>query len=91
MERFIKIKENVSLQALSKNLTDNRIIILRESRTTHTIQIQILEKLSTKSIREAFRPFTVEKIYHEFPYPIRSESFIHSTISGLKRMIRFQT
>ncbi len=87
MERFIRIKEDVSLKALSNILSDERIIILRRSQATDTIQIQILENLSSKSIREAFRPYTVEKIYTEFPYPLKSGSLIQTTLSELKKII----
>ncbi|MBN1155223.1 hypothetical protein JXB12_09930 [candidate division KSB1 bacterium] len=91
MERFIRIKEEVSLQALSKILRDNRIIILRKSQTTDTVQIKILEKLSSRTIREAFRPYTVEKIYSEFPFPLKSGSIFQTTLSELKKMMHFQS
>ena len=51
MERFLKFKEDVSLSSLSENVNDNRIIILRESKTTGTVQVQILEKMTEYQAR----------------------------------------
>lgn len=69
MEKFIKFKSDVNLKDLSANLKDERIIVLRKSQTTDTVQVQVLKKLSTKEIKNAFDPYQVEKIYDEFPYP----------------------
>ena len=86
MERFLKFKDNVSLETLSEKLTDERIIILRESKITGTIQVQILEKMTTKEIKEAFRPYTITKIYNEFPYPIAGEGLLGIPFIKLKKL-----
>jgi hypothetical protein len=87
MEKFLKFKENVSLKALGENLTDDRIIILRESKTTGTIQIKTLKKMSAKQIKMAFKPFAITKIYNEFPYPTKYDHFLSMPILRLKRLI----
>ena len=86
MERFLKFKEDVSLKSLSERLSDERIIVLRESKTTGTIQVQILQKMSTKEIKEAFKPFKVTKVYHEFPYPIMGDGFLGLPLIKLKKL-----
>ena len=87
MERFLKFKEDVSLSSLSENVNDNRIIILRESKTTGTVQVQILEKMTAKQIKEAFRPYTVTKVYNEFPYPLSGDGFWGLPLFKLKKML----
>ena len=71
MERFIKFKENVELEDLQKNQSDPQIIILRKSQTTNTVQIKVPEGMSSKKIRQAFSAYQIDKIYNEFPYPIK--------------------
>lgn len=73
MERFIKLKQEVSLSDLQKAQTDSRIIILRKSQTTNTIQIQVPKGMSSKDIKKAFGSYEVTKVYSEFPYPIQYE------------------
>ena len=86
MERFLKFKEDVSLKEISEKLSDDRIIVLRESKTTGTIQIQILEKLSTKEIKNAFRPYIVTKVYNEFPYPLSGNGILGLPLTMLKKL-----
>ena len=86
MERFLKFKEDVNLKALTEKFRDERIIILRESKTTETIQVQILNKMTNKEIRQAFKPLTVTKVYKEFPYPIAGDGFLGLPFVKLKNM-----
>ena len=86
MEKFIKLKENISISSLGKDVSDNRMIILRESKITGTIQIKIFEKMSTKQIKNAFYPHKVKKIYDEFPYPLPEDGFIEHSLSRLKKI-----
>ena len=67
MEKFLKLKEEINLHTLAEQVKDDRIIILRESQTTGTIQVKVLRKMSSRQIRAAFQPYTVEKIFDEFP------------------------
>jgi len=87
MERFIKFKEDVSLKLLSEALSDTRIIILRESKTTGTIQVKLLEKMTSKEIKTAFKPYAISKIFHEFPYPIGSNNLLEWPLVKLKRLV----
>jgi len=73
MERFIKLKNEVNLSDLQSAQTDSRIIILRKSQTTDTIQIQVPNGMSAKEIKKAFGAYEVTKVYSEFPYPIQYE------------------
>jgi len=73
MEKFIKFKKEVSVAELEKAQTDNRIIVLRKSQTTDTIQIQVPKGMTSKEIKKAFGKFEVTKVYSEFPYPIQYE------------------
>ena len=68
MEKFIKFKENVNIKELEKLLSDERILLLRESKLTGTIQIKILSDISSKQIKKAFNPYKIKRIYNEFPY-----------------------
>jgi hypothetical protein len=86
MERFVKLKEDVSLSSLANDVNDERIIILRESKTTGTIQIKVIGRMSIKQIRDAFHPYTVQKVYNEFPYPISGDGFIGYSLLKLKRI-----
>ncbi len=85
MERFIKFKEKVSLKDLTKILTNPSIILLRESQTTETIQIQLLQELTDRDIKRAFTPLQVDRIYHEFPYPLK-----HKSIAGMPNFLPFR-
>lgn len=69
MERFLRFKEDVNLEDLKRSQSDNRILILRKSRTTNTIQIKVPDGMSSKEIKQAFGNFQINKIYREFPYP----------------------
>jgi hypothetical protein len=86
MEKFIKLKEDVSLRSLADEISSDRIIVLRESKTTGTIQVKLVKKMSSKKIREAFQPYTVVKIFDEFPYPVADDGFIDVQLTKLKRL-----
>ncbi len=86
MEKFIKLKEDVSLHSLVDLVSDDNIIILRESKTTGTIQIKVMQKMSARKIREAFKPYTVEKIFNEFPYPLSEDGFARMNWLRIKRL-----
>ncbi len=83
MEKFIKFQETVSIKDLCDALSDSRIILLRESQTTSTIQIQVLNNISNREIEQAFLPHRIKKIFDEFPYPLRSDGF---NMSSIKKM-----
>ena len=86
MERFLKFKENVSLKSLAENISDKRIIILRESKTTGTIQVKFPDNISVKRIKESFQPYTVTKIYKEFPYPTSGDKFLGLPLLKIKKI-----
>lgn len=71
MEKFLKFKEEVDLQDLQRAQSNSQIIVLRKSQTTNTVQIKVPEGMSTKKIKQAFGSYQVEKVYNEFPYPIK--------------------
>ncbi len=71
MEKFIKFQETVGIKDLQKSLSDPRIILLRESQTTNTIQIQVLNDISNREIKTAFLPHHIQKIFDEFPFPLK--------------------
>lgn len=71
MEKFLKFKEDVNLQDLQRAQSNPQIIVLRKSQTTKTVQIKVPEGMSTKKIKHAFGSYHVEKVYNEFPYPIK--------------------
>jgi len=73
MERFLKFKEEIDLKELQNSISDQRVIVLRKSQTTDTIQIKIPEGMTNKHVKKVFGPYDVQKIYNEFPYPIRTE------------------
>ncbi|OQX95585.1 hypothetical protein B6I21_04690 [candidate division KSB1 bacterium 4572_119] len=75
MEKFIKFKNKIELSELHKVLRDQRIILLRESQTTETIQVKIIGNLADKEIKQAFTPYHIQKIYNEFPLPLKHNSF----------------
>ena len=83
MEKFIKFKEAVSIKDLYNSLTDPRIILLRESQTTSTIQIQVLNDINNREIEKAFLPYRIKKIFNEFPYPLKSNGFIISFVKKI--------
>lgn len=90
MEKFLKFKEKVSIRDLNNILKNPSIILLRESQTTETIQVQILDNLTDKDIRHAFAPFHIDKIFHEFPYPLKYKGHRSlSKISPLKNIKKF--
>lgn len=86
MERFLRFKEDVNLDDLKKSQSDNRILILRKSQTTNTIQIKVPDGMSSKEIKQAFRNFQISKIYNEFPYPIGSANVGRFLVLPLVRL-----
>ena len=56
-------------ETLAENLHHERIIILRESKTTGTIQVKITGEMTSKEIRKVFHPYKIKKICDDFPYP----------------------
>ena len=71
MEKFLKFKEEVNLEDLQRAQSDPEIIVLRKSQATNTVQIKVPKGMSSKKIKQAFGSYQVEKIYNEFPYPIK--------------------
>lgn len=88
MERFIKLKNEVSLTELQNAQTDSRIIILRKSQTTDTIQIQVPKGMTSKEIKKAFGAYEVTKVYTEFPYPIQYEGLSRFFILPFIKLIQ---
>ncbi|MBD3288853.1 hypothetical protein GF337_08635 [candidate division KSB1 bacterium] len=86
MERFIKFKDDIDLRIVSENLNDDRIIVLRKSQTTNTIQIKILDNLTNKQIKHAFSPLVILKIHKEFPYPLKGDKFFGLSKISLKNL-----
>ena len=72
MERFLKFKEEIDLQQLQDSVSDQGIVILRKSQTTDTIQVRVPQGMRNKDLKRVFGPYDVQKIYAEFPYPIRT-------------------
>ncbi len=87
MEKFIKFKEEVDLAALQRAQSDPHIIVLRKSQATDTIQIKVPDGMSTKRIRHAFGSYHVEKVYNEFPYPIKYPGLAKFFISPVMKLI----
>ncbi|MDW7680945.1 MAG: hypothetical protein SCK70_10295 [bacterium] len=88
MEKFIKFKENVNLKQLTQTLSDSRIILLRESQTTNTIQIQLLDHLTEREIKQAFSPLEIAKIFNEFPYPLKHRRFSLPSFRSIGKLIK---
>lgn len=90
MERFLKFKEDVNLRDLQNIQSDPSIIILRKSQATNTVQIKVPKGMSTKRIKQAFGSYHIEKIYNEFPYPIKydglSKYFILPFVKLMKKI-----
>ena len=86
MEKFVKLKEDINLHTLAEQINDDRIIILRKSQTTGTIQVKVLGKMSSRQLRAVFQPYTVEKIFDEFPYPVSGDGFLGMPLLKIKRL-----
>lgn len=87
MEKFIKFKDEVDLAALQRAQSDPQIIVLRKSQATNTVQVKVPEGMSTKRIRQAFGTYQIEKIYNEFPYPLKYNALAKYLISPLLKLI----
>jgi hypothetical protein len=88
MERFLKFKDGVTLEDLRKSQSDNRVIILRKSQATNTIQVKVPDGMSSKEIKHAFGRLQVRKVYNEFPYPTSYEGFPKFLVWPLVKFIR---
>ena len=88
MERFLKFKENIELQDLRNSQTDNRVIVLRRSQLTDTIQVSVPKGMSSKQIKLAFGNLQVEKVYDEFPYPLDGTSYTKFLSIPLLKMVQ---
>ncbi|GEM_PF-1762568 len=87
MEKFIRFKEEIDMAALQRAQTDPKIIVLRKSHSTNTIQIKVPDGMSSKQIKQAFGSFHVEKIYDEFPYPIGRSNWVKQIIEPFLRLV----
>lgn len=74
MERFLKFKDEINLTELQHAVIDPRIVVLRKSQITDTIQIRVPEGMSHKQIKRVFGAYEVKKVYNEFPYPVHTDS-----------------
>ena len=72
MEKFLKFKEEIDLQELQNSVSDHRVIVLRKSQTTGTIQVKVPEGMTNRNVKRVFGPYDVQKVYNEFPYPIQT-------------------
>ena len=87
MEKFLKFREDVNLEDLQKAQSDPRIIVLRKSQATNTIQIKVPDGMSSKKIKQAFGSYHIDKIYSEFPYPIKYDGIAkYLTLPFIKLM-----
>ena len=75
MEKFLKFKHEVDLAALQQAVEDPRIVVLRRSQITDTVQIRVPDDISIKELKKLFAPFEITKVYNEFPYPIQETGF----------------
>lgn len=88
MEKFLKFKGDVDLADLQKAQSNPQIIVLRKSQATNTIQIKVPEGMSTKKIKQAFGSYQVEKVYNEFPYPIKYDGISKYLILPFVKLIQ---
>ncbi len=88
MEKFIKFQTPVAIKELQRLLSDPRIILLRESQTTQTIQIRVLSEMSNRDIINAFSPFRVKKIFDEFPYPLKNIKSEFFNLNRVKKILK---
>lgn len=87
MEKFLKFKDEIDLQELQNCVTDSRVVVLRKSQTTNTIQVRFPEGMSNKQIKCIFGPHEVEKVYNEFPYPIQQHSLEKFLVWPISRVL----
>ncbi|HDP98234.1 MAG TPA: hypothetical protein ENN22_03505 [bacterium] len=88
MEKFLKFKQDISLEQLQQSITDPRIIVLRKSQTTDTIQVHVPEGITDKEIKKVFGPFEVKRVFNEFPYPINSDSLSRYLLWPINKIIQ---
>ena len=89
MEKFIKFANQVNIRGLSEEIQDERIIILRESKTTGTIQVKVIGQLSNRELKNIFKPHHIKKIYDEFPYPLHGKRL--PIIKSIKDLFKFNS
>ena len=87
MEKFLKFKEEIDLKDLQNSVSDQRVVVLRKSQTTDTIQVKIPDGMANKKIKRVFGPYKVEKVYNEFPYPIRNDGISKYIVCPLGKLI----
>jgi len=88
MEKFLKFKQEINLEDLQRAQSDPQIIVLRKSKATNTIQIKVPEGMSSKKIKRAFGSYQVEKVYNEFPYPIKYDGLSKYFILPFVKLIQ---
>ena len=88
MEKFLKFKEEINLEDLQRAQSDPNIIVLRKSKATNTVQIKVPKGMSSKKIKRAFGSYEVDKIYNEFPYPIKYDGLSKYFILPFVRLIQ---
>lgn len=77
MDKFIKFRDSVNLDELSRTVRDDRVFVLRESKLTGTIKVRVVEHVTNRQLKKALEPFEVEKVYDELPVetlPDRSDA-----------------
>ncbi len=87
MEKFLKFKKEVDLATLQKAVKDPRVVVLRKSQTTDTVQIRVPEGMSNKELKKVFGLFEIAKVYNEFPYPIQESGISRYIPWPLSRLI----
>lgn len=88
MEKFLKFKEEVNLEDLQRAQSNPQIIVLRKSQATNTVQIKVPEGMSSKKIKQAFGSYQVEKVYNEFPYPIKYDGLAKYLVLPFVKLIQ---
>ncbi|OQX96404.1 hypothetical protein B6I21_01120 [candidate division KSB1 bacterium 4572_119] len=88
MEKFLKFKDEINLRELQDTISDPRIVVLRKSQTTDTIQVRVPSGMSNKEIKKVFGPFEVKKVYSEFPYPIQGDGLGKFLIWPIAKLIQ---
>jgi len=73
MERFLKFNEEIDLKELQDSVSDQGVIVLRKSQTTDTIRARVPQGRENRELKRVFGPYHAQRVYNEFPYPIRTE------------------
>ena len=59
MEKFLKFKEEIDLKKLQNSVSDHRVIVLRKSQTTGTIQVKVPEGMTNRNVKRVFGPYSI--------------------------------